>query len=101
MMKDIPDYAFHNLITALISQSVRDYHKALKNGDKDKVTRRELELFFNGELFALATNGYPPKLFMKQIERGESHLTHKFDYRSAAMKSSYKKRKLEGGRCFG
>lgn len=76
-MKDIPDNAIINLVAAIINRAALDYAIALRKGDAHGHSRKELENFFNGQMFALATDDYPPDLFMKKIERGECFSVNK------------------------
>lgn len=78
---EIPEYAIYNLALAVINRAVIDYHQVLKKGDMSNVTRTELERFFKGEFFALATDNYPPDLFTKKIGRGDCCVTEKHECR--------------------
>ena len=84
-MKDIPDYAVQKLALAVITRAALDYHRVLKKGDMANVTRAELERFFHSNFFALATDNYPPDLFIRKIERGECYATKKHEHRSVGQ----------------
>lgn len=91
-MRDIPDYAIYNLATAVISRAAVDYHNALKKGDSALGSKIELERFFNGKFFALATDNYPLDLFMERIERGDCYrITKKENRRNGQLKRTDRK----------
>lgn len=60
------------LCKAIICQAVKDYKSVLRHGDRDCMSRAELEEFFRGGLFAAMTGGMlDPEAVLAKLKRGE------------------------------
>ncbi len=94
-MYDIPEWSIHALSEAIITQAVKDYAKVLRRGDSASGGKEELERFFHSKLFALATDGYPPELFIARIKGGEGRVLKAQYHRSEGQKRYRARRKAQ------